>query len=144
VRGPLLQVPADGYRRMLDINVSGTMQCARHALPGMIERKYGRIINLSTQLAQRAVGGGGFAAYAATKGATVPVYVSPFVGRLDDIGENGVIPYGGFSPVRLEGWLSKRCLSRQSVGAPRTARRSADGSSPTATALRASAANLRA
>jgi len=69
VRGPLLQVPADGYRRMLDINVSGTIQCTRHALPGMIERRYGRIINLSTQLAQRAVGGGGFAAYAATKGA---------------------------------------------------------------------------
>ena len=27
-----------------------------------------------------------------------------------------IIPYGGFSPVRLEGWLSKRGLSRQSVG----------------------------
>ena len=69
VRGPLLQVDADGYRRMLDINVTGTIQCTRLALPVMIERKYGRIINLSTQLAQRAVGGGGFAAYAATKGA---------------------------------------------------------------------------
>ena len=30
------------------------------------------------------------AVYAATKGTKVPVYVSPFVGRLDDIGENGV------------------------------------------------------
>jgi transaldolase len=30
------------------------------------------------------------AVYTATKGARVPVYVSPFVGRLDDIGENGV------------------------------------------------------
>src|SRR5215469_8099474 len=30
------------------------------------------------------------AVYAATKGAKVPVYVSPFVGRLDDIGENGM------------------------------------------------------
>jgi 3-oxoacyl-[acyl-carrier protein] reductase len=69
VRGPLLEVPADGYQRMLDINVTGTIQCARHALPVMIPRRYGRIINLSTQLAQRAVGGGGFAAYAATKGA---------------------------------------------------------------------------
>jgi 3-oxoacyl-[acyl-carrier protein] reductase len=69
VRGPLLEVPADGYRRMLDINVTGTIQCTRHALPVMIPRRYGRIINLSTQLAQRAVGGGGFAAYAATKGA---------------------------------------------------------------------------
>jgi transaldolase len=30
------------------------------------------------------------AVYAATKGATDPVYVSPFVGRLDDRGENGM------------------------------------------------------
>lgn len=30
------------------------------------------------------------AVHAATKGATVPVYVSPFVGRLDDMAENGV------------------------------------------------------
>lgn len=30
------------------------------------------------------------AVYAATRGATAPVYVSPFVGRLDDRGENGM------------------------------------------------------
>ncbi len=30
------------------------------------------------------------AVYAATKGSKSPVYVSPFVGRLDDIGQNGV------------------------------------------------------
>jgi transaldolase len=30
------------------------------------------------------------AVYAATKGSAAPVYVSPFIGRLDDIGENGV------------------------------------------------------
>jgi transaldolase len=30
------------------------------------------------------------AVYAATKGAKAPVYVSPFVGRLDDIGQNGM------------------------------------------------------
>jgi 3-oxoacyl-[acyl-carrier protein] reductase len=45
------------------------MLCSRHALPAMIERKGGRIINLWSQLAQRPLGGGGFAAYAATKGA---------------------------------------------------------------------------
>jgi len=69
VRGPLLAVPAEDCRRMFDVNVTGTMLCSRHALPAMIEQKGGRIINLSSQLAQRAVGGGGFAAYAATKGA---------------------------------------------------------------------------
>lgn len=30
------------------------------------------------------------AVYAATKGSKEPVYVSPFVGRLDDLGENGI------------------------------------------------------
>lgn len=69
VRGPLLQLSDDACRRMFDINVMGTLLCSRHALPPMIEQKGGRIINLSSQLAQRAVGGGGFAAYAATKGA---------------------------------------------------------------------------
>jgi 3-oxoacyl-[acyl-carrier protein] reductase len=69
VRGPLLEMPPDGYRRMLDVNLTGTLLCTRHALPAMIEKKHGRVINLSSQLAQRPVGGGGFAAYAATKGA---------------------------------------------------------------------------
>ncbi|HSE04384.1 MAG TPA: 3-oxoacyl-ACP reductase family protein [Methylomirabilota bacterium] len=68
-RGPLLRLPEDDCRRMLDINVMGTLRCSRHALPPMIEQRGGRIINLSSQLAQRAVGGGGFAVYAATKGA---------------------------------------------------------------------------
>ena len=62
VRGPLLQFADDQCRRMFDINVMGTILCSRHALPPMIEQK-------GPMLAQRAVGGGGFAAYAATKGA---------------------------------------------------------------------------
>jgi len=54
---------------MFATNVAGTMLCTHAALPAMIERKYGRIINLSSQLARAGVGTGGFAAYAATKGA---------------------------------------------------------------------------
>jgi len=69
VRGALLDIPADACQRMFDVNVTGTILCSRHALPAMIGQKSGRIINLSSQLAQRAVHGGGFAAYAATKGA---------------------------------------------------------------------------
>jgi 3-oxoacyl-[acyl-carrier protein] reductase len=69
VRGPMLDLPPDQCQRMFDVNVSGTMRCTRHALPAMIAQKGGRIINLSSQLAQRPLGGGGFAAYAATKGA---------------------------------------------------------------------------
>jgi len=68
-RGLFAQTPVASYARMLAINVTGTMLCTRAALPAMIERKYGRIVNLSSQLARAGVGTGGFAAYAATKGA---------------------------------------------------------------------------
>jgi 3-oxoacyl-[acyl-carrier protein] reductase len=70
VRGAFLEVPVAAYEEMFRINVTGTMLCTRHALPPMMERRYGRIINLSSQLgAVGSVGSGGFAAYAATKGA---------------------------------------------------------------------------
>jgi 3-oxoacyl-[acyl-carrier protein] reductase len=68
-RGPFADTPISRYGSMFAVNVMGTLHCTRHALPGMIARKYGRIVNLSSQLARAGVGTGGFAAYAATKGA---------------------------------------------------------------------------
>ena len=106
VRGPLLEVPADGYRRMLDINVTGTIQCARHALPVMIPRRYGRIINLSTQLAQRAVGGGGFAAYAATKGAVESLTRA----LASEVGAHG-ITVNAIAPGGIETDMSKDVMT---------------------------------
>jgi transaldolase len=43
-------------------------------------------VNITLCFSQQQAG----AVYAATKGSRAPVYVSPFVGRLDDIGQNGV------------------------------------------------------
>jgi 3-oxoacyl-[acyl-carrier protein] reductase len=68
-RGPFLDVPVADYAAMFAINVTGTLLCTRHALRPMVAVRYGRIINLSSQLARASVGTGGFAAYAATKGA---------------------------------------------------------------------------
>lgn len=68
-RGAFADVPQKDYESMWAINVLGTFLCTQHALGPMIAAKYGRIINLSSQLARMAVGTGGFAAYAATKGA---------------------------------------------------------------------------
>jgi 3-oxoacyl-[acyl-carrier protein] reductase len=69
VHGSFLEIPVARYEEMFAVNVTGTLLCTRYALPAMMERRYGRIINLSSQLARRAIGSGGFAAYAATKGA---------------------------------------------------------------------------
>jgi 3-oxoacyl-[acyl-carrier protein] reductase len=85
-RGLFADVPVDRYARMLTTNVTGTMLCTRAALPAMIERRYGRIVNLSSQLARAGVGTGGFAAYAATKGA-----IEAFTRALaHEVGEHGI------------------------------------------------------
>jgi 3-oxoacyl-[acyl-carrier protein] reductase len=70
VHGSFAEIPVARYAEMFAINITGTLLCTHHALRPMMARKYGRIVNLSSQLAQRAVSSsGGFAAYAATKGA---------------------------------------------------------------------------
>jgi 3-oxoacyl-[acyl-carrier protein] reductase len=69
VRGPFLDTPVADYAAMFAVNVTGTLLCTRAALRPMMAARYGRIINLSTQLVRAAVGTGGFAAYAAAKGA---------------------------------------------------------------------------
>lgn len=70
VRAPFLEGPVARYDEMFRINVTGTMLCTFHALPVMVRQGWGRIVNLSSQLSRLgSVGGGGFAAYAATKGA---------------------------------------------------------------------------
>ena len=85
-RGIFADVPVADYARMFATNVTGTMLCTRAALRPMIERKYGRIINLSSQLARAGVGTGGFAGYAATKGA-----VEAFTRALaHEVGEHGI------------------------------------------------------
>jgi 3-oxoacyl-[acyl-carrier protein] reductase len=68
-RGAFADTPVRDYDTMHAINVTGTMLCTQHALRPMVHARYGRIINLSSQLARAGVGRGGFAAYAATKGA---------------------------------------------------------------------------
>ena len=61
----------DGFMtRMFEINVFGMIRCARAVLPGMMERRYGKIVNMSSVTGPK-VGtpAGGQTAYAATKSA---------------------------------------------------------------------------
>lgn len=85
-RGLFADVPVSAYARMFATNVTGTMLCTHAALPAMMERRYGRIVNVSSQLARAGVGTGGFAAYAATKGA-----VEAFTRAVaHEVGEQGI------------------------------------------------------
>ena len=50
---PLGRTDATTWLRHIAINVGGVYLCARAVLPGMLERGYGRIVNISSSSAQR-------------------------------------------------------------------------------------------
>jgi len=105
-RGAFLDVPIKDYERMFAVNVTGTMLCSRYALPGMIEGKYGRIISLSSQLAQRSLPTGGFAGYAASKGA-----VESFTRALaSEVGVHG-ITVNAIAPGGIETDMSRGVMT---------------------------------
>ena len=45
---PLVKTTNDLWRRHLEINLNGTFYCTRAALPAMIERGWGRVINIAS------------------------------------------------------------------------------------------------
>jgi NAD(P)-dependent dehydrogenase (short-subunit alcohol dehydrogenase family) len=62
---PLARTSLDAWNRLLAVNATGAFLCTRAFLPGMLERKWGRIVNVASTAGLR--GGKYFAAYAASK-----------------------------------------------------------------------------
>jgi 3-oxoacyl-[acyl-carrier protein] reductase len=105
-RGPFMDVPHKDYESMWSINVAGTFLCTQYALRPMVKARYGRIINLSSQLARMSVGTGGFAAYAATKGA-----VEAFTRALaHEVGQHGVT-VNAIAPGGIDTDMSKAVMT---------------------------------
>jgi len=65
-RGPFAESREQDWRSEVEVNIFGTLRVTHAFLPSMIERRTGKIINLSSQLAP--VGGEGSAVYTGTKG----------------------------------------------------------------------------
>ncbi len=57
------------WERLLRINLLGTMICCHAVAPGMMERKYGKIVNVASDAGR--VGSMGQAAYGASKGGVI-------------------------------------------------------------------------
>jgi NAD(P)-dependent dehydrogenase (short-subunit alcohol dehydrogenase family) len=71
-RRRLVEMDEEFLHRMFEINVFGMFRCAKAVLPGMMERRYGKIINMSSVTGPM-VGapGGRQTAYGATKAAVI-------------------------------------------------------------------------
>ena len=69
VYGLLTDLDPDVWQRLFDVNVTGTYNCCRFAIPPMVHEKAGHIINLTSILGMN--GASCEAAYSATKGAVL-------------------------------------------------------------------------
>jgi 2-hydroxycyclohexanecarboxyl-CoA dehydrogenase len=65
-RKPFWETGPEEWERFISVNLDGVMNCCRHALPGMVERKQGRLITIISD-AGRAGEGNGLEAYSAAK-----------------------------------------------------------------------------
>lgn len=66
---PVSGIEVDAWLRMLDVHLGGTRNACAAVLPGMVERREGRVITISSELAL--AGGEDGAHYAAAKGAII-------------------------------------------------------------------------
>jgi 2-hydroxycyclohexanecarboxyl-CoA dehydrogenase len=66
---PVLDITAEGWDRLIAINLTGTFTCVQAALPDMLAAGWGRIVTISSQSAQS--GAPNMAHYAASKGGVI-------------------------------------------------------------------------
>lgn len=72
--GPLQGQTSDDWDNLVDVNLRGVFFGMKYAIPHMLERGYGRIINTASQLAHKPAANN--AAYCATKAGVVALTVS--------------------------------------------------------------------
>jgi NAD(P)-dependent dehydrogenase (short-subunit alcohol dehydrogenase family) len=106
-RHPFLEVSEEEWRRVLDINLTGTFLCCRAAAPHMIRQSSGKIVNLAS--GRGVAGATNGVHYAASKGGIIALTVSlgMELGAFG-INVNAVAPGGTETPLfrggRPEGW----------------------------------------
>ncbi len=67
--GRIVEMSLADWQRTIDVDLTGVFITSRHALPGMLDRGHGAIINMTSQLAYK--GAEDFASYCAAKAGVV-------------------------------------------------------------------------
>ncbi len=120
---PILEIPDEEWDHVMAVNLTAHFRFCKAVLPGMRSRRYGRIINISSEAAKN---GGTVAAahYAASKGGVLAFTrnLSQQVG-VDGITVNAICPgriatemSGAVSPEENQKFIDKSIIKR--LGAP--------------------------
>jgi NAD(P)-dependent dehydrogenase (short-subunit alcohol dehydrogenase family) len=68
---PFLETTVDEFDRVLAVDYTSMWSCCRAVVPGMIERRFGRIVNISSVAGKRGGGFLGRTSYSAAKAAVI-------------------------------------------------------------------------
>ena len=66
---PLVDMSLEMWRETLDVDLTGVFLMCRHVVPGMVERRHGRVINVASQLGIK--GGRSLTHYSAAKAGVI-------------------------------------------------------------------------
>jgi len=116
----LFDMPADEFRRILDVNVTGAFLCSQAFAPGMVERGFGRIINMGSILSGR--GMASRSAYAASKaglanlGAALAFELGPHGVTVNTLGATVIATDLNRDLIRTQPELYGQVLKRTAMG----------------------------
>ncbi|MFH5776728.1 SDR family NAD(P)-dependent oxidoreductase [Paracoccus sp. NGMCC 1.201697] len=107
---PFGEVSVAEWDRMLGVNLRGVFLVTRAYFPGMLQRRYGRIVNIASQLAYK--GAPGLAAYVAAKAGVVGLTRAlSYEGAAHNVMVNGIAPGPVETPLLMghsDAWLAMK------------------------------------
>ena len=108
--GGVLDPPADEWRTLVETNFLGALWTSRAFVPGMIERGYGRVVNVSSDYGSFGLGLKGPASYSVTKAAlnALTLKLAEDCKEADDVKVNAVHP--GWVRTKMGGKNATRSI----------------------------------
>jgi 2-hydroxycyclohexanecarboxyl-CoA dehydrogenase len=107
------------WKKVIDVNLYGVLNCTHAALPGMQEAKYGRMVNIASEAGR--VGSKGSAVYSAAKGGVIAfTKVMAREGARFGINANAIAPGPIETPLLLQalefGEIGRKIIENMKAG----------------------------
>jgi 3-oxoacyl-[acyl-carrier protein] reductase len=106
--GQVADLPASEWDRVAQVNLAGTLYCAKAAIPAMQAQRHGRIINIASISAMRGGGSIGNVLYGTTKAGVVALTM----GLARELGPHG-ITVNAVAPAVVDTAMTRASLNEE-------------------------------